>query len=85
MNEQWNLDVIYGGFEDPAYQSDVKKFEQAVQAFQAFELSSGADRGKTLREGILLQDASLATEQVISDAQSITASGQKVIIQGDGG
>ncbi len=56
MNEQWNLDVIYRGFEDPAYQSDVKKFEQAVQAFQAFELSSGADRGKTLREGILLQE-----------------------------
>lgn len=36
-------------------------------------------------EGVLLQDSSLEKEQVISDAQSITASGQKVIVQGDGG
>ena len=58
MNEQWNLDVIYRGFEDPVYQSDVKKLEQAVKTFQEFtqQLPSGADSGQALRTGIQLQE-----------------------------
>jgi len=68
---------------------------EAVQSDKDGSYVYVLDNGQTRRqeiavaaqvaEGILLQDASLATEQVISDAQSITASGQKVIIQGDGG
>lgn len=36
-------------------------------------------------EGMLLRDASLAKEQVIRDAQHISASGQRVVLKGEGG
>ena len=30
MTTVWNLDVIYQGLEDPAYEADVKAFEEVV-------------------------------------------------------
>ena len=30
MTTVWNLDVIYNGLTDPAYEADVKAFEEAV-------------------------------------------------------
>ena len=31
MTTVWNLDVIYKGLTDPAYEADVKAFEDAVK------------------------------------------------------
>ena len=36
MNEVWNLDPIYLGFQDPAFEGDLKALKQAVADFAAF-------------------------------------------------
>ena len=36
MNEVWNLDVIYRGFDDPAFAADMEKLEKLVQDYVAF-------------------------------------------------
>lgn len=36
MNEVWNLDVIYRGFDDPAFAADMEKLEKLVQDYTAF-------------------------------------------------
>ena len=36
MNEVWNLDVIYRGFDDPAFAADMEKLERLVQDYVAF-------------------------------------------------
>ena len=36
MNGQWNLEVLYKGFDDPQYIADFEKMEQQLKAFAAF-------------------------------------------------
>ena len=36
MNEFWNLDPIYHGFEDPAFDADMQVLAQKVQELTAF-------------------------------------------------
>ena len=36
MNEVWNLDPIYRGFEDPAFGADMKKLQELVEQYGAF-------------------------------------------------
>ena len=36
MNEVWNLDVIYKGFEDPAFEADLTEFKEKAAAYVAF-------------------------------------------------
>lgn len=36
MNEVWNLDVIYRGFDDPDFAADMEKLEKLVQDYVAF-------------------------------------------------
>ena len=36
MNYQWNLNRIYQGFEDPAYDADMQSLQQLVKDFTAF-------------------------------------------------
>ncbi len=36
MNGQWNLEVLYKGFDDPQYISDFEKMEQQLKDFAAF-------------------------------------------------
>ncbi len=57
MNEVWNLDPIYKGFEDPEYQADLARMKALAEEFKAFaeELPSlepieGLRRGMQLRE-----------------------------------
>ena len=35
MNTKWNLDVLYTGFDDPAYESDIQKAQEAYEALRA--------------------------------------------------
>ena len=33
MNERWNLDVIYKGFDDPSFACDLQELKNAIAAF----------------------------------------------------
>lgn len=58
MNEVWNLDVIYRGFDDPAFAADMEKLEKLVKDYAAF---AGELVGQTpldgLKKGIALEEA----------------------------
>ena len=36
MNETWNLDPIYKGFDDPAFEADMAALKQEAEAINAF-------------------------------------------------
>ena len=57
MNEVWNLDIIYKGFDDPAFSRDLEALKQTVSDFAALTQNlSDAEPLKGLREGIRLQE-----------------------------
>ena len=57
MNEVWNLDPIYKGFDDPAFEADIAIAKEKLQAFAAFsETLSQQEPIDALRTGILLQE-----------------------------
>ena len=75
MNEVWNLDPIYKGFDDPAYQADLAQMKQLVVEFNAFaeqlptlEPLEGLRRGTQLRE----QMADLSTLGSYASLRSAT-------------
>ena len=57
MNERWNLDRFYTGFEDPAYEADVEQLKETIEQLTAFagDLGKG-EPGDCLREGLLLRE-----------------------------
>ena len=58
MNEVWNLDVIYRGFDDPAFATDMEKLEKLVKDYAAF--AGELDRQTPLdglKKGIALEEA----------------------------
>ena len=57
MNSVWNLDPIYLGFDDPAFEADMERFRQAVEEFTRFagELEA-LDPLEGLRRGIALEE-----------------------------
>ena len=57
MNEVWNLDPIYKGFDDPAYQADLAAMKELVAEFTAFaqELPN-LEPIEGLRKGIAMQE-----------------------------
>lgn len=58
MNEVWNLDVIYRGFDDPAFAADMEKLEKLVKDYAAF--AGKLDRQTPLdglKKGIALEEA----------------------------
>ena len=57
MNEFWNLDVIYHGFEDPAFLADMENLRQLVADYNAFAAElSNLDALTGLKEGILWEE-----------------------------
>ena len=57
MNEVWNLDPIYKGFDDPAYQADLAAMKQLVADFTAFAVElPGLEPIEGLRRGIEMQE-----------------------------
>ena len=57
MNEVWNLDPIYRGFDDPAFEADMTKLKDAVAAFAEFAKNlSGEEPLESLRRGIVIQE-----------------------------
>ncbi len=57
MNEVWNLDPIYKGFDDPAFEADMNTLKEKVAEITAFapELDS-MEPVEGLRRGIVLQE-----------------------------
>lgn len=58
MNKVWNLDVIYRGFDDPAFAADMEKLEKLVKDYAAFagKLDEQAPLDG-LKKGIALEEA----------------------------
>ena len=57
MNEVWNLDRMYTGFDDPKYQADFVAFKEKIDAFVAFTKTlDGVEALEGLRTGIRLQE-----------------------------
>ncbi len=53
MNEVWNLDPMYQGFQDPAFAADMQKLAALAQDFAAFTASmTDMDPVEGLRQGI---------------------------------
>lgn len=89
MNEVWNLDVIYRGFDDPAFAADMEKLEKLVQDYVAFagELDKqtpldGLKKGVALEEslselsGKLVEYAFLRQSANTRDAEAGSRVGQ---------
>ena len=58
MNEVWNLDPIYQGFDDPAFARDVEALQLTLSQLEAFVKTLGeADPAQGLRRGLELQEA----------------------------
>ena len=57
MNDVWNLDPIYKGFDDPAYGADMAALKELVETIQTFagELAT-MDKLAGLKQGIALQE-----------------------------
>ena len=57
MNEVWNLDPLYKGFDDPAYLADLEKMKELVAQFNAFvEELPNMDPLEGLRQGTHLRE-----------------------------
>ncbi len=57
MNDRWNLDVIYKGFEDPAFEQDLCLLKEKIAVFnELVKALPESDPLKSLREGIILQE-----------------------------
>ena len=57
MNEFWNLDPIYKGFDDPAFEADLAEAKEKLAAFTAFTATlSDAEPVDALRTGIALEE-----------------------------
>ena len=57
MNGLWNLDPIYRGFDDPAFEADMKEFKENVARFEAFAAElEGCEPVEGLRQGVELEE-----------------------------
>jgi len=75
MNERWNLDPIYRGFDDPAFAGDMRKLEAVVSESKAFadnlsntEPLEGLKAGIDLLEKIQLYAGRLAEYAMLRQA-----------------
>ena len=57
MNDIWNLDPIYKGFEDPAFAADMEAMSQTAKELEAFAANLAEQEALAgLRKGIALQE-----------------------------
>ena len=75
MNEVWNLDPIYRGFDDPAFARDVEELEKLTGAYAAFvsELP-GKQPLEGLKEGIRLEEGLTVTASRLFEYASLRQS-----------
>ena len=75
MNEVWNLDPIYRGFDDPAFARDVEELEKLTGAYAAFvsELQ-GKHPLEGLKQGIRLEEGLTVTASRLVEYASLRQS-----------
>lgn len=75
MNEVWNLDPIYRGFDDPAFARDVEELEKLTGAYAAFvsELP-GKHPLEGLKQGIRLEEGLTVTASRLVEYASLRQS-----------
>ena len=57
MNEVWNLDPIYKGFDDPAFEQDLNTLKEQVAAYSAFtQALAAAEPLEALRQAVALEE-----------------------------
>ncbi len=57
MNDVWNLDPIYKGFDDPAFEADVAAAKQELAAYTVFTAGlADAEPAQALHDGIAMQE-----------------------------
>ncbi len=57
MNEVWNLDRIYHGFDDPAFAADFAQMQEKVASYAAFAAAlADAEPADALHQGIAMQE-----------------------------
>jgi len=57
MNEVWNLDPIYKGFDDPAFAQDMQQCKESITAYTAFtQALPEAEPAQALAQGIALEE-----------------------------
>ena len=58
MNEVWNLDPIYQGFDDPAFEADLSSAKELLAKFTAFTGAlADTEPAQALHDGIAMQEA----------------------------
>ena len=57
MKDTWNLDVIYRGFDDPAFAADLQAMQDVVKHYAVFaESLEKLDTLEGLRQGIAWEE-----------------------------
>ena len=57
MNEVWNLDPIYKGFDDPTFEAELEELKNLVGAYAAFAAAlAETDPAEGLCKGIAMQE-----------------------------
>ena len=54
MYDKWSLDVLYTGFDDPKFQSDLNKLDELIEAKNAFAATLGEKDARTTAKEALL-------------------------------
>lgn len=86
MNYEWALDPIYKGLEDPAYEADVKKLENAVDSFEKLVVGAKEKKAEAVAEAILVQEEEIMLllyklEGYLSLRQSVESENGDVMAQ----
>ena len=75
MNEVWNLDPIYRGFDDPAFARDVEELEKLTGAYAAFVSErQGKHPLEGLKQGIRLEEGLTVTASRLVEYASLRQS-----------
>ena len=75
MNEVWNLDPIYKGFEDPAFEADMTALRQKVQQITEFaQKLKDMEPVEGLRAGIALEEQIMALANKLGEYASLRQS-----------
>ena len=72
MNEVWNLEPIYKGFDDPAFEADLTALKEKVAAFAAFtEKLAETDPAEGLRSGITQEEVIQSVAMKLAEYASL--------------
>lgn len=76
MKTEWNLEVLYKGLDDPAYEADMKMFEAVVEDYVASVEAAKGKKAEDVLESLILKHEELA--QLTYKLQSYLALRQAV-------